>query len=85
MHISHLDAQALAASTLQEAAEARARGRVGLTRRERLGGIRQQTTEGTQEPEVAIEGTDRREPEEEAERDRGDEPEYPGHSLNVRA
>ncbi len=88
MHISHTDAQALAASTLQELADARARGKVGMTRRERLGGIRQHLTEGTQEPEVAIEGTERREEEEEGDKeepDRGGEPDSPGHSLNAKA
>ena len=81
MHIGHMEAQALAASVLQEAAEARAQAKAGLTRRERLAIMGKLAAQNAENPEVAVKGTDQ-EDEEEAD---GDGRESSGGSLNARA
>jgi len=81
MHIGHMDAQALAASVAQEASEARARARGGLTRRERLSIEGKLAAQNAENPEFAVKGTD----EERKEETGGDDQQSSGGSLNAKA
>lgn len=86
MHIGSTDAQAYAASTLQELSDARARAKTEATRREKL--ALRRLAQNAENPEFGIQG-----PSEEGEEDEdreGGEPEERGHessggSLNARA
>jgi hypothetical protein len=80
VHIAHTDAQALAASTLQEVIEARARAKAEATRRERLALSRM--AQNAENPEFAVKGPSEDAEEEEPEKD-AQEPS--GGSLNAKA
>jgi hypothetical protein len=85
MHIGPTDAQAYAASMLQELGEARARAKTEATRREKL--ALRHLAQNAENPEFGIQGTAEDDEQEEGQDEEPSQPgqDHAGGSLNAKA